>query len=571
MMLRCLFALRPLQASFVACIAVAIMGCGGGSADTAGPPALPPAETVASVSVSPPTATLQVGTGATTLITATVTGSRGSTLTGQAVNWSSSDPTRASVSSSGLVSAVAAGSATITATVAGRSGDAAITVTPAPTFTVTIDQATVSVPLGLAAQVAATARTEAGAVLPGEPVVWMSSNPAVATVDANGLIVSAGAGTATISATARGFRGDASLTVTAAPPIAACKLPNRTSSVGFGFPRSTARLRTTGVVRGTVLFVDFPDAPASRTAQNVLDVIQPGAPAYYGALSYGAMTFQLEPNLRWFRMSKPSTDYGWPNNVTFQAHRALLQEAANLATSTTNMSQTDVLIVMTNPDAGGITFGPALVPLTGGGITVAGRATTIDNATNSGRDLLGWGSRWLSHEVGHLMSLPDLYDYAPPVAGALHLHVGEWSSMGLISARGSEWTAFERWQLGWLRDDQMACAPTGASLVSITPVESAGGLKAAVIPVSASLAVVVESRRALGFDSSLPQPGPLVYFVNTDVASGRGTMRVLPLDDADRVKLSRTLLVGQTVSYQNASVTLVSRTNGADVVRVVRP
>lgn len=68
------------------------------------------------------------------LITATVTGSRGSTLTGQAVSWSSSDPTRASVSSSGLVGAVAAGSATIAATVAGRSGDAAITVTPAPTF-----------------------------------------------------------------------------------------------------------------------------------------------------------------------------------------------------------------------------------------------------------------------------------------------------------------------------------------------------------------------------------------------------------------------------------------------------
>ena len=121
----------------------------------------------------------------------------------------------------------------------------------------TIDQATVSVPLGLAAQVAAIARTEAGTVLPGEPVVWMSSNPTVATVDANGLIVSTGAGTAIISATARGFRSDASLSVTAAPPIAACKLPNRTSSVGFGFPRSTARLRTTGVVRGTVLFCGF--------------------------------------------------------------------------------------------------------------------------------------------------------------------------------------------------------------------------------------------------------------------------------------------------------------------------
>src|SRR5213079_1687758 len=54
----------------------------------------------------------------------------GNALTGRTITWSSSDNSVATVSSSGLVSGVVAGSATITATSEGQSGTAAITVTP---------------------------------------------------------------------------------------------------------------------------------------------------------------------------------------------------------------------------------------------------------------------------------------------------------------------------------------------------------------------------------------------------------------------------------------------------------
>lgn len=487
--------------------------------------------------------------------------------------------TAASVSTSGVVTALTAGSTDITVTARGSGGGfvaAELTTTirvtvSAAISSITIEPGALSLARGLAAQATAVLRNAAGAIITDQVVQWSSSDTSVARVDANGLVASGRTGSAVLEAISGGVRGSATVTVTAPPPNAACRLPSRTGSVSFGFPRHSARLRSTGTVRATVLFVDFSDAPATRTTQSVLDIIQPTAGAFFAAQSYGAMSLVLEPQQRWLRMSKPSTQYGWPSNVTFEAHRLLLQEAADLAAPFTDMSTADLLVVMTNPDAGAITFGPAFTPNTGSGIRVPGRATTIDNATNSARDLRTWGGLWLSHEMGHLLSLPDLYDYAPPTPAQTHLHVGEWSIMGLISGRGGEFTAFERWQLGWLADEQLVCAPASTSLVSLTPITQAGGTKAVLVPLSATSALVVESRRATGFDARLPQTGALTYLIDTQVASGRGTMRVLPMADTDLAKLTRVLAPGQSVTLGGASITLVSRTDGSDVVRVVRP
>jgi len=86
---------------------------------------------VASVTVSPATASRQVGQ--TVQLTATPRDASGTALTGRVVTWASSNPAIATVTGSGLVSGVAAGPATITATSEGQSGSAAITVTAAAT------------------------------------------------------------------------------------------------------------------------------------------------------------------------------------------------------------------------------------------------------------------------------------------------------------------------------------------------------------------------------------------------------------------------------------------------------
>jgi hypothetical protein len=92
--------------------------------------AVPPVA-AASVSISPATATVNIGQ--TQQLTATVRDASGNVLAGRTVAWSSGNTAAATVSGSGLVTAVAAGSATITASSGTASGTAAITV---PTATV---------------------------------------------------------------------------------------------------------------------------------------------------------------------------------------------------------------------------------------------------------------------------------------------------------------------------------------------------------------------------------------------------------------------------------------------------
>ncbi|HEY6156192.1 MAG TPA: Ig-like domain-containing protein [Gemmatimonadales bacterium] len=85
---------------------------------------------VASVAVTPESLTVVVG--GTRQLVATLKDAKGNVLRGRQVTWTSSAPTVASVTATGLVTAVALGSATIGVTSEGHSGSSSITVVASP-------------------------------------------------------------------------------------------------------------------------------------------------------------------------------------------------------------------------------------------------------------------------------------------------------------------------------------------------------------------------------------------------------------------------------------------------------
>ena len=169
---------------------------------------------VVSVAILPSPITLRVG--ASVPLTVTARDAAGNLLAGRAVVYTSSNPAVASVSASGVVTGIAAGSVTITATVEGVKATVSVTVTadPVPVASITINPSPLTLKVGLGALLNVTLRDAAGNLLTGRVVTFATSNPAVATVSPTGLVLGLVPGTATVTATADGVRATVNVTVT---------------------------------------------------------------------------------------------------------------------------------------------------------------------------------------------------------------------------------------------------------------------------------------------------------------------------------------------------------------------
>lgn len=206
------------------------------------------------VSVTPlAVATVTVGSdsvavGDTRLLERSLLAGNGLALTGRAIAWSSSDPTIATVNAAGL--AIPAQrwdgivrTVTITATSEGVTGQATLTVLPAPVGSITLDPPAGTLPSGGTDTIAATTRSIAGVVLDGRAVSWSSSDPAVLAVSAEGILhagtVTGGAAVPVqITATSEGFSQSATFQVLPSP-VVAVQLPSDTMSL---FPRQSRQL-----------------------------------------------------------------------------------------------------------------------------------------------------------------------------------------------------------------------------------------------------------------------------------------------------------------------------------------
>jgi len=341
-------------------------------------------------------------------------------------------------------------------------------------------------------------------------------------------------------------------------------------SIG-GFPRNSHRLASTGTVNVTVIMVDFPNATAAKTPAEVFAMVS-GASSTFSEMSYDRFDYSMAPALQWFRMSKNSDQYSYDG---YESHRAYIQEAVQLADSTVDFSNTDLLVVLADPDAQGIPVkGPAMVVSPGAGVTADGNEML--NVVTSGADLKTWGSIWLNHESTHALGLVDLYRYEPAsqtTAGLLP-DVGGFGYMGLNSFESNApgLFAWERWVLGWLDDAQVLCGNPrieGEINTLVTPLGTAGGQKAVVVPVSATKVVVVESRRANGIDAQIAKAGVVVYTVDSTVRSGYGPLEIFPKgSESDPLFTGSPRAAGESVTASGIKVEVISSDDAGDTVRI---
>jgi uncharacterized protein YjdB len=260
-------------------------------------------EPVAIVEVTPSPTSVFVG--ATIQLTATPRDSSGQALTGRTVTWTSGSPVLASVSSSGLVTGLAAGNAVIIATIDGRQGSATVTVRMLSVASVTVAPTTASVDVGLTVTLTATTRDASGNVLFGRIVGWSTSAPAIATVSSTGVVTGVAAGTATITASSEGQSGSATVTVTVPGPLPVASVSVAPSSANVNVAwtitlTATARDALGNVVSGAPITWSTSNANiATVSSSGVVTGVAVGTvtiTARYGTVSgTAAVTVQPAP------------------------------------------------------------------------------------------------------------------------------------------------------------------------------------------------------------------------------------------------------------------------------------
>jgi M6 family metalloprotease-like protein len=314
----------------------------------------------------------------------------------------------------------------------------------------------------------------------------------------------------------------------------------------MGFPYVPDMLPSQGTFEVMFLAVDFPDAVGSDDLLNRARSLAEEVAEYFRTTSGG----RFEPTFRFgdrvFRVPQHSGVF----DLQYVPHtgRELTVEILEVADPHVDFTGVDYLYVLTPPtitEIGAHWHGQVKPE------GASGQATLVND--NSILTDEGWINGWAGngayfyrtdifdnffmfyiHETMHEIGLPDLYTlhtWHPNSAnnyGDDLIPFAQWAQMS-DGARGSgAIIAWHRWLLGWLGEDQVYCLPAGSLTdveVTVVPLErDAAGFKAVMIPVSDRKVVVVESRRAEGYDEDI---GEIPIAVETDGAIRRSFLNWL--------------------------------------------
>ncbi len=305
----------------------------------------------------------------------------------------------------------------------------------------------------------------------------------------------------------------------AALPADDCKLESPLPDFNEGFALDANGAPATGELTVQVLYMDFLDhaggGEGDRTIEQIRAQIASGI-ENLETQSAGRLEVTVREHPERLTFPHPVSHYAETEHTiwSYEELAVFVSDAVTVADPIVDFRGIDVVWVVS----------PWVFPLAwynqasntldieADGISIT-RAVT--SPTGSDSDLRAL----VVHETGHSFGLPDLYDTSD-VGNARF--IGAWDPMSAsIGTSAGEFMGWHLWRLGWIDDDQVNCLSPAARLdLELDALTLRGDSVIAVIPTAASRAIVVESRRALRYDSEITRPGVLVYLVYTTDSTG---------------------------------------------------
>lgn len=314
----------------------------------------------------------------------------------------------------------------------------------------------------------------------------------------------------------------------ASAPVADCQLKDarvvKTQPNNVGFPHSADIIPSLGKHKVILIPVDFSDAPGTAEFLAQQNAQMKTYSAWYKFFSNGRASAEVVTSKKWFRASKPSSEYVIGKNIPNAPNNdiavmdATAQDFINATGTTFDFS-----------DSPGIFFLYPKINKIGIESSILGRGVNLQTPQGT-KNLFYFGAGKYSYKWESELKKPFTRFYGLWIHEILHsqglaLHApgnGFFSGVGQ-QQEGPSITIgmWEQFLLGWLKDTQVYCAPfatLSATTLVLNPVELASDkFKTAIVPLNKTQALVVESRRPVGYSSGWDKvdSGVFVYLVDT--------------------------------------------------------
>jgi M6 family metalloprotease-like protein len=366
--------------------------------------------------------------------------------------------------------------------------------------------------------------------------------------------------------------------ITDLAPIETCKAENAGHNTHFavGFPMWPERAKLSGTLKIAIVAVDFPDLQdAGNPMEHFKEVLDLNKD-FFEKMTNNKVKIEYISTNSYIRMPKSIYDYNLSGNLfehTFDGniYWKYVREAIAVTDSKIDFTGATSMFVLTPPAttikmigtfvAGALEPGQEM-------ITNEGKIFNVMIRGNGKYPEDNWG--WI-HEFGHGLGMTDLRDVVDP-AKQNSDDLGVFDLMN--SLQMPELLIWERFTLGIINDDQIRCVTKNSPTTHwIVPVEELSNrTKGIVIPLSKTKAIIVESRRKLGYDTKMQSKteGALVYTLDTTITYGQSPIKIVPRVGSTDIhwRTDSTLHVNDSVTVEGWKITVVESGEFGEVVKV---
>jgi M6 family metalloprotease-like protein len=293
-----------------------------------------------------------------------------------------------------------------------------------------------------------------------------------------------------------------------------------------GFP-VTSRTANSGVVKWALIPIDFPDLPGQANFRSRVDDQMRLLTEWFSSVSGGRLIVEWVVLDRWATLPGQSSEYAIPQSVNLRDAAngpKLFRDAMNAAdpfVDFTGVQTVNFLLpsgqTIVSETSQGFPWDGAVQQYSSQEGPIASFSIPGQFMDQPGR---AYWSYW-AHEFGHAIALPHIgasRGSFPPF--------NPWDLMGGQDGPSRELSGWLRFLAGWLSVEQVVCLEaSNVENLEMTLVPLSGtepGPKFAILKLSATRALLIESRRETKFSCKTPTPrnGVLVYVYDATIGHG---------------------------------------------------